>query len=75
MFLAAWAMLVGPSALVSGQGALSGTVPRVPSLLAMVTVQAIIGLVEGGITVAVIRFIERVRPAVIETTPLARAAA
>ena len=75
VFIAAWFTVVGSSALVSLQLALSGTVPLVPSLVAMVSVHAIIGLVEGGITVAVVRFVERVRPEVLETTPLRREAA
>lgn len=75
VFIAAWFTVVGSSALVSVQLALSGTVPLVPSLVAMVSVHAIIGLVEGGITVAVVRFVERVRPEVLDATPLRRVAA
>ena len=38
-------------------------------------VHALIGLVEGGITVAVVRFVERVRPETLEGTALQREAA
>lgn len=75
VFGAAWLTVVTSSALVSVELALSGTVPLVPSLVAMVTVHAAIGVVEGAITVAVVRFVERVRPEVLDGTPLARAAA
>lgn len=75
IFAAAWFTVVGSSALVSVELALSDTVPLVPSLVAMVGVHSIIGLVEGGITVAVVRFVERVRPEALEGTPLQRAAA
>ena len=60
---------------VSVELGLSGTVPLTPSLFAMVGVHALIGLVEGGITVAVVRFVERVRPETLEGTALQREAA
>jgi len=47
--------------------AISGTVPLKISLLAMVSVHAIIGGGEGLITVAVIGFISKVRPDILET--------
>lgn len=75
LFIAAWFTVVGSSALVSVELGLSGTVPLLPSLLAMVGVHAIIGLVEGAITVAVVRFVARVRPETLEGTPLYREAA
>lgn len=71
VFGAAWFTVVCTSALVSIELALSGTVPLGPSLTAMVAVHAVIGLVEGAITVAVVRFVERVRPEVLIGTPLA----
>ena len=70
LFLAAWFTVVGSSALVSLELAASGTVPLVSSLVAMVGVNALIGLVEGAITVAVVRFVARVRPEVLDGTVL-----
>ncbi len=75
LFVAAWFTVLGSSALVSVELGLSGTVPLTPSLFAMVGVHALIGLVEGGITVAVVRFVERVRPETLEGTALQREAA
>jgi len=70
LFLAAWFTVVGSSALVALELAASGTVPLLSSLAAMVGVHAIIGLVEGAITVAVVRFVARVRPEVLAGTVL-----
>lgn len=75
VFAAAWATVVGSSALVSVELAASGTVPLVPSLVAMVGVHALIGVVEGAITVAAVRFVERVRPESLAGTLLAESAA
>jgi len=61
-FLAAWATVVLSAALVAIELSLSGTTPLTQSLMAMISVHAIIGLFEGGITVAVLRFIRAVRP-------------
>ena len=61
-FLAAWAAVVLSAVLVAFELSLSGTTPLFQSLLAMTSVHAIIGLFEGGITVAVLRFIKSVRP-------------
>lgn len=72
VFAAAWFTVVGSSALVSVELALSGTVPFGASLLAMVSVHAVIGLVEGTVTVAVVRFVERVEPSLLDATPLRR---
>jgi cobalt/nickel transport system permease protein len=71
VFGAAWFTVVGTAALVSVELALSGTVPLVASTAAMVGVHAIIGLVEGAITLGVVRFVERVRPEALAGTPLA----
>ena len=71
VFAAAWFTVVATSALVSLELTASGTVPLVPSLVAMVGVHAVIGLIEGAVTEGVIRFLERVRPEVLENTPLA----
>lgn len=70
VFGAAWFTVVASSALVSLELTASGTVPLVPSLVAMVGVHSLIGLVEGSITVAVVRFVERARPEVLVGTPL-----
>lgn len=75
IFAAAWFTVVGSSALVSVELGLSGTVPLVPSLIAMVGVHALIGLIEGGVTVAVVRFVARVRPETLSGTALEREAA
>jgi len=75
VFAAAWLTVVASSALVGLELGLSGTVPLLPSLLAMVGVHALIGLIEGAITVGVLRFVERVRPETLEGTMLAREAA
>ena len=61
-FLAAWSAVVLSAALAAFELALSGTAPLYHSLLAMVSIHALIGLFEGGITVAVLRFIQSVRP-------------
>lgn len=71
VFAAAWFTVTATSALVSVEMAASGTVPLGPSLVAMVAVHALIGLLEGAITVAVVRFVRRVRPAVLDDTVLA----
>lgn len=70
VFLAAWLSVVGSSALVSVELALSGAAPLTLSLVAMVGVHALIGLVEGSITLAVVRFVARVRPETLTGTPL-----
>lgn len=71
LFAAAWFTVVASSALVSLELAASGTVPLGPSLFAMVVIHSLIGLVEGAITVAVVRFVARVQPDVLLDTPLA----
>lgn len=70
LFVAGWATVVATAALVSVELALSGTVPLAPSLAAMVGVHLVIGLVEGGITVAVVRFVGQVRPDLLVGTVL-----
>lgn len=70
VFAAAWFTVVGTAALVAVELAASGTVALAPSLVAMVGVHALIGLVEGAISVGVVRFVERVRPEVLAGTPL-----
>lgn len=61
-FAAGWLSVAVGAALVAVQLGLSGTVPMGAALLAMVSVHAVIGLLEGAITVAVLRFLLRVRP-------------
>jgi cobalt/nickel transport system permease protein len=75
VFTAAWFTVVASSAVVSVELALSGAVPLGSSLVAMVGVHALIGVIEGTITVAVVRFVERVRPEVLDATPLRQEAA
>lgn len=70
VFGAAWFTVVATSALVSVELALSGTVPLAPSLVAMVGVHSVIGLVEGAVTLAVVRFVARARPATLDGTVL-----
>jgi cobalt/nickel transport system permease protein len=70
LFGAAWAAIVGSAALVAVELALSGTAPLGPALAAMVAVHALIGLLEGAISVAVVRFVARVRPELLDGTVL-----
>lgn len=72
VFAAAWASVVATSALVAVELALSDVVALAPSLAAMTAVHAVIGLVEGAVTVAAVRFVERVRPELLAGTVLAR---
>lgn len=72
VFLAAWLTVVASSALVGVELGLSGTVPLRSSLVAMIGVHALIGLVEGAVTVGVLRFVQRVRPETLEGTVLAQ---
>ena len=61
-FAAAWFAVVASAALAAVELSLSGTTPLLQSLVAMVTVHTVIGLMEGLITVAVLRFLKTVRP-------------
>ena len=61
-FGAGWLSVVLAAAVVAVELALSGTVPLGPAMVAMVSVHAVIGLLEGAITVAVLRFLLRMRP-------------
>jgi cobalt/nickel transport system permease protein len=60
--IAAWLAVVLASAACSIELALSGTSPLRLALPAMVSIHAIIGIIEAGITVAVVAFVAKVRP-------------
>jgi cobalt/nickel transport system permease protein len=72
LFVASWTSVVATSALVSVELAASATVPLAPALAAMVSVHAVVGVLEGAITVAVARFLGRVRPDLLAGTALER---
>lgn len=61
-FLAAWLSVVLASSLCAVELGLAGTVPLKTALFAMAGVHAVIGLVEGAITAAILELIGRVRP-------------
>lgn len=61
-FSGAWISIVLSAAVVAVELSLSGAVALRQALPAMVGVHAIIGLVEGVITLAVLEFIYKVRP-------------
>ena len=60
--VAAWLSVIFASAAVSIELAASGTFPLKESLIAMVGVHSIIGLIEAGITMAVVSYVLKVRP-------------
>ena len=72
VFVAAWFSVVLASVVVSVELAASGAVPLGRSVAAMAGIHAVIGVVEGAITVAVVRFVERVQPQVLTGTLLDR---
>jgi len=61
-FVSAWLAVVCSASFCAVELGISGTVPLRPALVAMAGVHAIIGMVEGAITVMVLGFLERVRP-------------
>ena len=65
IFVAAWSSTVLSAGLASVELAISGTVPLMESLVAMLVVHALIGLGEGAITLGVIRTLVGVRPALL----------
>jgi len=67
-FLAGWASLLISSAACALQLGISGTIPMNIGLPAMVGYHAIIGLIEGGLTAAVLSFLARVRPDLLDPT-------
>ncbi|MDP6627787.1 MAG: energy-coupling factor ABC transporter permease, partial [Methanopyri archaeon] len=64
--VAAWLAVVIASAATAVELAASGTSPLKIVLPAMVGVHAIIGIVEAAVTVAVIGFVTRARPDLLE---------
>jgi cobalt/nickel transport system permease protein len=60
--IAAWSAVVLASAAAAIELAASGTIPLEIVLPAMVSLHALIGLIEAGITVSVLAFISRTRP-------------
>ncbi|MDO8734585.1 MAG: energy-coupling factor ABC transporter permease [Elusimicrobiota bacterium] len=67
VFTASWISIIIAASSCAVELAVSGTVPLKVSLIAMVSVHTIIGLGEGLITVAVISFISKVRPDILDT--------
>lgn len=65
-FAGAWLSIVVAAAFCAVELAVSGTTPIRIVLPAMVAVHAVIGVVEGLITVSVITFILKVRPDILE---------
>jgi cobalt/nickel transport system permease protein len=59
---AAWLSVVLASAATAAEIAFSGILPMTVILSAMVSIHAIIGLIEAGVTVAVMGFIAKARP-------------
>ncbi|MBN2498653.1 MAG: energy-coupling factor ABC transporter permease [Deltaproteobacteria bacterium] len=64
--LACWLAVVAGALLAGLELWLSGTAPLGPVLLAMGTVHAVVGLVEGLITVAAVRLLAAARPGLLE---------
>lgn len=62
VFVASWVSIVLAASACAAELAISGTVPLKVSLIAMISVHALIGIGEGLIAVAVISFISKVRP-------------
>jgi cobalt/nickel transport system permease protein len=60
--LAAWLSVVLASAACAIELAASGTIPLEIGLPAMVSIHSIIGLIEAGITLAVVAFVLKTRP-------------
>jgi cobalt/nickel transport system permease protein len=60
--LAGWASLMLSSTACAIQLGMSGTIPMDIGLPAMAGYHAIIGLIEGGLTAAILAFLARVRP-------------
>lgn len=64
-FLAGWFSIVASAAACSLELFLSGVWKSGPAILTMVGVHAVIGLVEGFLTAAILGFIERVQPEIL----------
>lgn len=70
LFAAGWASVMASAALISVELWASGTAPLASSLVAMLGIHAVVGLLEGAVTVAVVRFVARMRPELIAGTVL-----
>ncbi len=66
IFVAAWVAVEAGSLLIALGLWASGTAPLVPVLAAMGSVHALIGVAEGLITVAAVRFLVAARPELLE---------
>ncbi len=66
-FIAGWTSMLLSAACCAFQLAISGVIPWKVGLMAMVGYHAIIGIVEGGLTAAVLSFLLRVRPDLVKT--------
>lgn len=64
--IASYIAVVLASAAVSIELSASGTFPLIESLIAMVGIYTIVGIIEAGITVAVLSFVLKVRPDLFE---------
>jgi cobalt/nickel transport system permease protein len=62
IFIAAWSSVFIAALFVTVQLSLSGTVPLKESFIAMGSVHALIGVFEAIITLAVVRFVEKLIP-------------
>jgi cobalt/nickel transport system permease protein len=69
IFMACWLSVVLGSLLVAGQLWLSGNAPLIPVMVTMGSVHAFIGLGEGLITVACLRFLLSARPSLAKNLP------
>jgi cobalt/nickel transport system permease protein len=68
VFLACWVSVMAGAMLAAFELWLSGSAPLVPVLIAMGSVHALIGIGEGLITVATLRFLFAARPELLEST-------
>ena len=68
-FLAGWASLVLSAVFCALQLALSGVVPLGVGLPAMAGYHAVIGIAEGGLTAAILAFLARTRPDLVQGDP------
>jgi cobalt/nickel transport system permease protein len=73
-FLAAWLACLVPALAAAGELYLAGTFPLYGGLIAMGLYHALIGLLEGAITVAAIRLIVTARPDIMKAETGAEAA-
>lgn len=64
--VAAWLSLVLASAICAVQLGLSGAIPLAIALTAMVSIHAVIGLIEAALTMAAIAYVQKTRPDLLE---------